>query len=150
MRTTNSFALLIFIAILGVGVAGLWHVRTFDHRGKHLDRSRSLRRRPRCCFCNSGCESVGQGGGLAAGSFSRSRGTGTVFHHPDHRNGTLLDRHSRHHHFLQGGKTLTKDTVPVDVDAVLFWKVWTRRRRRSTLPTIEAPSAGPPKRLCAT
>ena len=26
-------------------------------------------------------------------------------------------------------KTLTKDTVPVDVDAVLFWKVWTPRRQ---------------------
>ena len=33
-------------------------------------------------------------------------------------------------------KTLTKDTVPVDVDAVLFWKVVDPKRRRSTLPTI--------------
>ena len=28
-------------------------------------------------------------------------------------------------------KTLTKDTVPVDVDAVLFWKVMDPKRRRS-------------------
>ncbi len=44
-------------------------------------------------------------------------------------------------------KTLTKDTVPVDVDAVLFWN---RKRRHSTLPTMAAPLAGPPKRVCAT
>ena len=32
-------------------------------------------------------------------------------------------------------KTLTKDTVPVDVDAVLFWQVVDPRRRRSRSPT---------------
>ena len=45
-------------------------------------------------------------------------------------------------------KTLTKDTVPVNVDAVLFWKSWTRRRRPSMSPTIKAQSAGPPRPLC--
>ena len=32
-------------------------------------------------------------------------------------------------------KTMTRDTVPVDVDAVLFWKVVDPKRRRSTSPT---------------
>ena len=47
-------------------------------------------------------------------------------------------------------KTLTKDTVPVDVDAVLFWKVdrpeegGARRRR------LPARSAGRRRRRCAT
>jgi len=40
-----------------------------------------------------------------------------------HRHSSLLDRYTRADKFLQGGKTLTKDTVPVDVDAVLFWKI---------------------------
>ena len=45
-------------------------------------------------------------------------------------------------------KTLTKDTVPVDVDAVLFGKCWTPRKRRWTWPTIKAPSVGPAKPPC--
>ena len=35
-------------------------------------------------------------------------------------------------------KTLTKDTVPVDVDAVLFWKVVDPKRRRSRSPTTSS------------
>ena len=67
MRTTNSFALLIFIAILGVGVALAYGMYvTSTSCGKPLDRSRRLRHCPRRCFRNSGCGSVGQGRGLAA------------------------------------------------------------------------------------
>ncbi len=35
----------------------------------------------------------------------------------------VLDRHPRDHHVVQGGEDADKDTVPVDVDAVLFWQV---------------------------
>lgn len=47
-------------------------------------------------------------------------------------------------------KTLTKDTVPVDVDAVLFWKVVDPKKAALTLPTTSAPSIGRHKRRCAT
>ena len=47
-------------------------------------------------------------------------------------------------------KTLTKDTVPVDVDAVLFWKVIDPKRRRSPSPTMSRRSAGRRRRRCAT
>jgi regulator of protease activity HflC (stomatin/prohibitin superfamily) len=47
-------------------------------------------------------------------------------------------------------KTLTKDTVPVDVDAVLFWKVVDPKKAAWMWPTIKAPSVGPPKPPCAT
>jgi regulator of protease activity HflC (stomatin/prohibitin superfamily) len=46
-------------------------------------------------------------------------------------------------------KTLTKDTVPVDVDAVLFWKVVDPKKAAWTWRTIKAPSVGPPKPPCA-
>ena len=45
-------------------------------------------------------------------------------------------------------KTLTKDTVPVDVDAVLFGRYWIPKRQRWTLPTISPPSVGLRRRLC--
>lgn len=47
-------------------------------------------------------------------------------------------------------KTLTKDTVPVDVDAVLFWKIIDPERRHSMLRTIKARSTGLPRRLFVT
>ena len=46
-------------------------------------------------------------------------------------------------------KTLTKDTVPVDVDAVLFWKVFDPKKAALDVADYQAPSAGPRKRLCA-
>ena len=39
-------------------------------------------------------------------------------------------------------KTLTKDTVPVDVDAVLFWKVVDPKRPRSRSPTTSRDQLG--------
>jgi regulator of protease activity HflC (stomatin/prohibitin superfamily) len=61
---------------------------------------------------------------LRLGQVPRAEGAGAVFHYPGHRHDSLLDRHPRHHRpAFKAEKTLTKDTVPVDVDAVLFWKV---------------------------
>ena len=47
-------------------------------------------------------------------------------------------------------KTLTKDTVPVDVDAVLFWKVVDPTKAALGLPTTRAPLAGPPRQRLGT
>jgi regulator of protease activity HflC (stomatin/prohibitin superfamily) len=72
---------------------------------------------------NSGCRSVGQGGDIAPGPLPRPKGPGLFFIIPvidaipywiDTRVITTG---------FKAEKTLTKDTVPVDVDAVLFWKV---------------------------
>ncbi len=47
-------------------------------------------------------------------------------------------------------KTMTRDTVPVDVDAVLFWKVIDPKRPRSTSPITFRRSIGRRRRRCAT
>jgi len=47
-------------------------------------------------------------------------------------------------------KTMTRDTVPVDVDAVLFWRWSIRKWRRSTSLITSRRSTGLPRRLCAT
>ena len=47
-------------------------------------------------------------------------------------------------------KTLTKDTVRWISMPCCFGKSWTQKGRRSTLPTMAAPLAGLPKRLCVT
>ena len=47
-------------------------------------------------------------------------------------------------------KTLTRDTVPVDVDAVLFWVVWDAEKPPWRWRTIGPPSRGPPRPRCAT
>ncbi len=61
---------------------------------------------------------------LRLGKFRDARRTGTVLHRPDCRYGPLPDRHSRViTTTFKAEKTMTRDTVPVDVDAVLFWKV---------------------------
>ena len=46
-------------------------------------------------------------------------------------------------------KTLTKDTVPVDVDAVLFWKVVDPKQAALAVADYQAPSVGPAKPPCA-
>jgi len=47
-------------------------------------------------------------------------------------------------------KTLTKDTVPVDVDAVLFWKVMDRKKRHWKWQITSARSAGLRRLPCVT
>ena len=46
-------------------------------------------------------------------------------------------------------KTLTKDTVPVDVDAVLFWMVWDAEKAALEVDDYRAPSPGRPRPRCA-
>src|SRR5262249_39121879 len=46
--------------------------------------------------------------------------------------------------------TLTRDTVPVDVDAVCFWLVWTPRRRCWRWRATTGRSRCPRRRPCAT
>ena len=46
-------------------------------------------------------------------------------------------------------KTLTKDTVPVDVDAVLFWKVVDPEKAALAVADYRARSVGPPRPPCA-
>jgi len=66
---------------------------------------------------------VGSSGGSASWSFPRSKRPWIIFHYP------IIDRISYWIDIrvitttFKAEKTLTKDTVPVDVDAVLFWKV---------------------------
>jgi regulator of protease activity HflC (stomatin/prohibitin superfamily) len=66
--------------------------------------------------------SVGPGVVLRLGRF-RAAGTGTVFYRTDHRHHSLLGRHRVIASSFYRGTHTHKDTVPVNVDAVLFWKV---------------------------
>ena len=47
-------------------------------------------------------------------------------------------------------KTLTKDTVPVDVDAVLFWVVWDAEKAALEVKIINLRLPGQPRRRSAT
>src|SRR5437867_6484096 len=47
-------------------------------------------------------------------------------------------------------QTLTSDTVPVNVDAVLFWMVHDVQKAASKCRTTRRPSAGPRRPRCAT
>ena len=47
-------------------------------------------------------------------------------------------------------QTLTSDTVPVNVDAVLFWMVHDANAPRLRYRTMRGPSAGPHRPHCAT
>ena len=78
---------------------------------------------PSLLLLDQDCGSVGQGGGLAAGAFRSLKGPGLFFIIPiietiPYWIDTRVITRS-----FKAEKTLTKDTVPVDVDAVLFWKV---------------------------
>jgi len=70
-----------------------------------------------------------QGRGLRLGKF-RSLEDLTVLHHSGHRVDSLLDRYARADKLVQSEKTLTKDTVPVDVDAVCSGRLSTQRELR--------------------
>jgi hypothetical protein len=51
---------------------------------------------------HQGRRPVGPGRGAAARPLPRPQGSRPVFHHSDHRDRRLLDRHPRHHEFVQG------------------------------------------------
>ena len=123
MKNTGSVATLIFILILGIGVA----------LGYHVSKTNSIA----ClwilgssffiaCFISSAIKIANQWDRvvvLRLGHFRALKGPGLFFIIPiidkifyciDIRVITTT---------FKAEKTLTKDTVPVDVDAVLFWKV---------------------------
>jgi regulator of protease activity HflC (stomatin/prohibitin superfamily) len=124
MRTTNSFALLIFIAILGVGVAlayamygtstkwgSIWIIAGAFVIGVVV--SYGIR------VANQWDKAVV----LRLGRFRALKGPGLFFIIPvidvvAYWSDTRVITSS-----FKAEKTLTKDTVPVNVDAVLFWKV---------------------------
>ena len=67
---------------------------------------------------------MGKGGSITVRTIPFTQGTGTVFHYTDQLILLLTGLTSGLlHTSFTAEKTLTKDTVPVDVDAVLFWKV---------------------------
>jgi regulator of protease activity HflC (stomatin/prohibitin superfamily) len=82
--------------------------------------SASMRTSPRSPVAR---QSMGTGRGSATRTLSRSQGAWAVPHRPDHRRRRLLDRYSGDHHRVQGGENSHQGHGPVDVDAVLFWKV---------------------------
>jgi regulator of protease activity HflC (stomatin/prohibitin superfamily) len=51
---------------------------------------------------------------------------------------------------LRREQTLTSDTVPVNVDAVLFWMVHDAEKAALECRTTRRPSAGRRRRRCAT
>jgi regulator of protease activity HflC (stomatin/prohibitin superfamily) len=139
MRTTNSFALLIFIAILGVGVAlayamygtstnwgSIWIIAGAFVIG--LVVSYGIR------VANQWDKAVV----LRLGRFRALKGPGLFFIIPvidvvAYWIDTRVITSS-----FKAEKTLTKDTVPVNVDACYFGKSWTRRKRPWMSPTIKA------------
>ena len=124
MRTTNSFALLIFIAILGVGVALAYGMYGISTQGESiwiivgafvvaLVVAYAIR------VANQWDRAVI----LRLGRFHALKGPGLFFIIPViDVLAYLIDTRVITSSF-KAEKTLTKDTVPVNVDAVLFWKV---------------------------
>ena len=124
MRTTNSFALLIFIAILGVGVALAYAMHGTSTNWESiwivggafvvaLVVAGGIR------VANQWDKAVV----LRLGRFRALKGPGLFFIIPiievvAYWIDTRVITSS-----FKAEKTLTKDTVPVNVDAVLFWKV---------------------------
>jgi len=124
MRTTNSFALLIFIAILGVGVALAYGMYVTSTSWESiwivvgafvvaLVVASAIR------IANQWDKAVV----LRLGRFYALNGPGLFFIIPvidvvAYWIDTRVITSS-----FKAEKTLTKDTVPVNVDAVLFWKV---------------------------
>jgi regulator of protease activity HflC (stomatin/prohibitin superfamily) len=124
MRTTNSFALLIFIAILGVGVALAYAMHGTSINSESiwivvgafvvaLVVAYGIR------VANQWDKAVV----LRLGRFRALKGPGLFFIIPvidvvAYWIDTRVITSS-----FKAEKTLTKDTVPVNVDAVLFWKV---------------------------
>jgi hypothetical protein len=120
MRTTNSFALLVFIGILGVGVALAYAMHGTSTNSESI-------------WIVGGAFVVAYGIRVAnqwdkavvlrLGRFRALKGPGLFFIIPvidvvAYWIDTRVITSS-----FKAEKTLTKDTVPVNVDAVLFWKV---------------------------
>ena len=124
MRTTNSFALLIFIAILGVGAALAYGMYGISTNGESISIvvgafvvalvvAYSIR------IANQWDKAVI----LRLGRFHALKGPGLFFIIPViDVLAYVIDTRVITSSF-KAEKTLTKDTVPVNVDAVLFWKV---------------------------
>jgi len=124
MQQNKSLASLVFIVILAVGAAFIYARQwRYAELGSRPDWGRGLVGRHCCLIGNSGCRSVDRVVILRLGVFHSLKGPGLFFLIPvidtipywiDTRVITTG---------FKAEKTLTKDTVPVDVDAVLFWKV---------------------------
>ena len=125
MRTTNSFALLIFIAILGVGVALAYamHGTSTNWESIWIVGGAFVVALVVACgirVANQWDKAVV----LRLGRFRALKGPGLFFIIPiidvvAYWIDTRVITSS-----FKAEKTLTKDTVPVNVDAVLFWKVF--------------------------
>ncbi len=124
MRTTNSFALLIFIAILGVGVALAYamHGTSTNWESIWIVGGAFVV----ALVVASGIRVANQWDKavvLRLGRFRALKGPGLFFIIPiidvvAYWIDTRVITSS-----FKAERTLTKDTVPVNVDAVLFWKV---------------------------
>jgi regulator of protease activity HflC (stomatin/prohibitin superfamily) len=124
MRTTNYFALLIFFVILGLGIALSYVIfgAQANTQGTTIDLIAFFIALIVACSIKV-ADQWEKAVVLRLGSFQSLRGPGLFFIIPvidtipywiDIRVITSS---------FTAEKTLTKDTVPVDVDAVLFWKV---------------------------
>lgn len=123
MKTTGSIATLIFILILGIGIMLGYHMYRTQLEGLSWTLSISI---IIACFVSNSIKIANQWDRavvLRLGNFRVLKGPGMFFIIPiidkivywiDIRVITTA---------FKAEKTLTKDTVPVDVDAVLFWKV---------------------------
>jgi len=124
MRTTNYFALLIFFVILGIGIAFSYVIfgAQATTEGTLIDFISFFIALVVACsikIANQWEKAVV----LRLGDFHSLRGPGLFFIIPivdiiPYWIDTRVITSS-----FTAEKTLTKDTVPVDVDAVLFWKV---------------------------
>ena len=67
---------------------------------------------------------VGEGRRAAPGPLRRTARAGPVPHHPGRGDAEPLCGPARARGQRLGRSTLTRDTVPVNVDAIVFWMVW--------------------------
>ena len=75
--------------------------------------------------CDPGGGSVGEGGGAAPRQVHRAARAGDVPHDPDRGyDQPLRGPAGASGERVSAESTLTRDTVPVNVDAIVFWMVW--------------------------
>jgi regulator of protease activity HflC (stomatin/prohibitin superfamily) len=124
MRSSNSFSMMIFVVILGIGVAIAYAMHSVSNNlaGIWIIASALVL----ASFFSSATQVADQWSRavvLRLGKFRSLEGPGLFLIIPMIENIPYwIDTRVLTSSF-KAEKTLTKDTVPVDVDAVLFWKV---------------------------
>ena len=149
MKTKSSFSVLIFFVILAIGIALAYaSYDVQDNRGAIWIGAISFLVAIIVSSAIKIADQWEKAVVLRLGRFDSLRGPGLFFIIP------IIDTVA---YWIDGRvittsftaeKTLTKDTVPVDVDAVLFWKVLDAKKAALEIADYRTQLSGPPRQPC--